>query len=220
MFARRAISSLGSKLAQRQPAAMAAVKHAVRAAPAHASAAGFSSISEPSYLGRPYKDIPTSIGEKGTAQTAWEKSCYFKIDFKITEDAMMYEAVQRFAAYNIGALAVTDSAGKVIGVISERDYVCKIALLGRSSKSTTVGEICTRGSNIVVAKTTDTIATCMKKMLAKDIRHLPVVDDEKKEVVGMLSIKDLIKELQKEKDDIIEKLTDFNLGKGAFFQHG
>ena len=36
-----------------------------------------------------------SIGEKGTAQTAWEKSCYFKIDFKISEDAMMYEAVQR-----------------------------------------------------------------------------------------------------------------------------
>ena len=53
----------------------------------------------------------------------------------------------------------------------------------------------------------------------QDIRHLPVVDDAKKEVVGMLSIKDLIKELQKEKDDIITKLSDFNIGKGAFFEH-
>lgn len=125
----------------------------------------------------------------------------------------------RFAAYNIGALAVTDTAGKVIGVISERDYVCKIALLGRSSKTTTVGEVCTRGPNIVVAKKTDSIEVCMRKMLAKDIRHLPVVDEEKGDVVGMLSIKDLIKEIQKHKDDIITKLSDFNIGKGAFFEH-
>ena len=44
---------------------------------------------------RTHKHAMQSIGEKGTAQTAWEKSCYFKIDFKISEDAMMYEAVQR-----------------------------------------------------------------------------------------------------------------------------
>jgi CBS domain-containing protein len=128
-------------------------------------------------------------------------------------------ACLRFAAYNIGALAVCDANGKVIGVISERDYVCKIALLGRSSKSTPIGEVCTRGPNIVVAKKTDTIQTCMRKMLAKDIRHLPVVDQDKGDVIGMLSIKDLIKELQKEKDDIITKLSDFNIGKGAFFEH-
>ncbi|TFJ86722.1 hypothetical protein NSK_001810 [Nannochloropsis salina CCMP1776] len=210
MIARQVVRRLSSRFSPRSGASVAAATPALRA-PFMPVVVDFSSLSEPSYLSRPYKDIPASIGEKGTAQTAWEKSCYFKIDFKIPEEAMMYEAVQRFAAYNIGALAVTDQEGKVIGVISERDYVCK---------STTVGEVCTRGSNIVVAKTTDSIATCMKKMLAKDIRHLPVVDDEKKEVVGMLSIKDLIKELQKEKDDIIEKLTDFNLGKGAFFQHG
>lgn len=54
-----------------------------------------SSLSEPAYLTKPYKEIPSSIGDKATAQTAWEKSCYFKIDFKIAEDAMMYEAVQR-----------------------------------------------------------------------------------------------------------------------------
>ncbi|CAM9965414.1 unnamed protein product, partial [Phaeothamnion confervicola] len=99
-----------------------------------------------------------------------EKSCYFKINFKIPEDAMVYEAVQRFAAYNIGALAVTDASGAVAGIISERDYVSKVALLGKQSKSTKVREIATMGSNIIVAKNTDTVHDCMKKMLARDIR--------------------------------------------------
>ena len=64
-----------------------------------------------------------------------------------------------------------------------------------------------------------TLRPLRRPLQPQDIRHLPVVDDAKKEVVGMLSIKDLIKELQKEKDDIITKLSDFNIGKGAFFEH-
>ena len=179
----------------------------------------FSSLSEPAYLNRPYKEVPSYIGERPTAQSAWEKSCYFKIDFKVNENCLVYEAVQRFAAYNIGALAVTNDEGKVVGMMSERDYVCKVALLGRSSKNTKISEVATLGENIVVAKKSDSVDACMRKMLARDIRHLPVVDEESGEVVGLLSIKDLIKELTKEKDDVITKLSDFNLGKGAFFEH-
>jgi predicted transcriptional regulator len=179
----------------------------------------FSSLSEPAYLNRPYKEVPSFIGERATAQSAWEKSCYFKIDFKVNENSLVYEAVQRFAAYNIGALAVTNDEGKVVGMMSERDYVCKVALLGRSSKNTKISEVATLGENIVVAKKSDSVDACMRKMLARDIRHLPVVDEESGEVVGLLSIKDLIKELTKEKDDVITKLSDFNLGKGAFFEH-
>lgn len=66
---------------------------------------------------------------------ALEKSCYLKIDFTISQDATVYEAVQRFAAYNIGALAVTNADGKVAGIVSERDYVCKVSASSRSSGS-------------------------------------------------------------------------------------
>lgn len=166
---------------------------------------------------RRYGDVPEDIGHSSTAANAWAKSCYFKIDFKIDENATVYEAVQRFAAYNIGCLVVM-SGEDVAGIISERDYVTKVALLGRRSKDTKVSEICTTGANMVVAQTSDSVNDCMNKMLARDVRHLPVVDDDGS-VVGMLSIKDLIKEICFEKDEIITKLTDFSMGKGAFFEH-
>jgi len=62
-------------------------------------------------------------------------------------------------------------------VISERDYVCKIALLGRSSKETKVKEINTKSRNLITATTKDTVDACMHKMLSKGIRHLPLLDD-------------------------------------------
>uniref|UniRef100_A0A7S1XTH5 CBS domain-containing protein n=1 Tax=Phaeomonas parva TaxID=124430 RepID=A0A7S1XTH5_9STRA len=174
--------------------------------------------TQPTYMQRRYGDAPEDIGHSSTASTAWEKSCYFKIDFKISQDASVYEAVQKFAAYNIGCLVVM-KGDEVAGIISERDYVTKIALLGRKSVDTKVSEVCTSGANMVVARTTDSVQECMGKMLARDIRHLPVVEEETGQVVGMLSVKDLIKELVKEKDEIITKLTDFTMGRGAFFEH-
>ena len=63
---------------------------------------------------------------RSSAKDALQKSCYFKIDFGISEEATVYEAVQRFAAYNIGALAVTNEDKRVIGIVSERDYVSKV----------------------------------------------------------------------------------------------
>jgi predicted transcriptional regulator len=56
----------------------------------------------------------------------FQQSCYHKIDFKINEDSNVQEAVIRFNAFNIGCLAVTNDTNKVIGVISERDYISKI----------------------------------------------------------------------------------------------
>lgn len=71
---------------------------------------------------------------------------------------------------------------------------------------------------MIVAKTSDCITDCMRKMLSRDIRHLPLEDDDG-EIIGMLSIKDLVKEFAREKDEVIHKLHDFNMGKGAFFEH-
>jgi len=102
------------------------------------------------------------------------------------------------------------------GIVSERDYVCKIALLGRTSKDTPVKEISTRGSNIITAVADETVDSCMSKMMAKGIRHLPIVDGEKT-VIGMISIKDLVATVVKEKEDTIKVLSDFALGKGGHF---
>lgn len=102
------------------------------------------------------------------------------------------------------------------GVISERDYISKIALLGRTSKETKIKEIYTGASKLVTAKTTDSVESCMEKMLSRDIRHLPLVD-EKENVVGMISIKDLVRTVVAEKEQTIKVLSDFALGRGGHF---
>jgi len=101
-------------------------------------------------------------------------------------------------------------------VISERDYINKVALLGRSSKEMKIKEISTKSANLMTAKPSDSIDECMKKMLDKEIRHLPLLDDDGK-VIGMLSIKDIVKAIMEEKEKQLEVLTNFALGKGGHF---
>ena len=106
--------------------------------------------------------------------------------------------------------------GSMTGIVSERDYVCKIALLGRTSKDTPIKEIATGSAKLVTAPTDASVEECMEKMLSKDIRHLPIVDSSDK-VVGLISIKDLVKIVVKEKEKTIKVLSDFALGKGGHF---
>jgi len=75
--------------------------------------------------------------------------------------------------------------------VSERDYISKIALLGRKSKDTLVKEISTKTSNLMTAHPEDSVDECMEKMLSKDIRHLPLLDENGK-VIGMLSVSILV----------------------------
>jgi predicted transcriptional regulator len=152
-----------------------------------------------------------------SALSVFKKSCYNKIDFKINEDNTANNAVKRFAAFNIGCLAVTDSKNNIIGVLSQRDYINKVAALEKDSMNVKVKEICTYAPNIMIARKNDSIEQCLNKMLFKDIRHLLVVDETTNEFVGMISSKDLIKEIMKDKNDIITRLADFNIGKGGFF---
>jgi predicted transcriptional regulator len=150
-----------------------------------------------------------------SALTVFKGSCYHKIDFKIRDDKPANEAVKRFAAFNIGCLAVTDDSDQVVGVVSERDYINQVSAMGKDDKKVSIRDICT--PNVIIAKKDDTIEQCMNKMLFKDIRHLLVMDDATNECVGMISIKDLIKEVMKDKDEIITRLADFKMGKGAYF---
>ena len=109
-----------------------------------------------------------------------------------------------------------NSTGNLSGVISERDYITKIALLGRKSSETKVKEIATMSSKLITANVSDSVESCMEKMLAGDIRHLPLVNDTG-DLEGMISIKDLVKTTVMEKDETIKVLTDFALGKGGHY---
>ena len=111
---------------------------------------------------------------------------------------------------------MTRVTGNMTGVVSERDYICKIALLGRTSKETPVKEIATVGANIITATADESVQVCMEKMMNHGVRHLPIVDASKK-VIGMVSIKDLVKTVVKEKEEAIKVLSDFALGKGGHF---
>jgi len=152
-----------------------------------------------------------------SALNVFQNSCYHKIDFKISEDSNVKEAINRFTAFDIGCLAVTDKDNKVIGVCSERDFITKVASLGKNYNEVKVKDICTYGPKIIIAKKDDSLDACMHKMLFKDIRHLLVIDDKDEEFVGMISVKDLIKEIMKKNNDIITRLSDFKVGKGAYF---
>jgi len=165
------------------------------------------------------KRLLSTVTSKTTvsALSVFKNSCYHKIDFKINEENTANNAVKRFAAFNIGCLAVTDAKNEVIGVLSERDYINKVAALEKDDITTKIKEICTYTPNIIIAKKDDSIEQCMNKMLFKDIRHLLIMDDANNECIGMISIKDLIKEIMKDKDDIITRLTDFKIGKGGYF---
>merc|ERR1712130_490128 len=134
----------------------------------------------------------------------------------IEDDATVYEAVQKFSAYNIGALVTTNKAGSITGVLSERDYINKVALLGRNSKETKVSDISTKSARLITATPSDTVHDCLNKMLSKDIRHLPMINDDG-DVMGMLSVKDLVKAVVDEKEKALRDLSNFALGKGAHF---
>jgi predicted transcriptional regulator len=152
-----------------------------------------------------------------SALSVFKTSCYNKVDFKINENDMASNAVKRFSAFNIGCLAVIDKKNNLVGVLSKRDYINKVSALGKDDTVTKIKDICSYTPNIIIANKNDTIEQCMHKMLFKDIHHLLVMDETKNDFIGMISMKDLIKEVMKDKDEIITRLTDFNLGKGGYF---
>jgi len=109
------------------------------------------------------------------------------------------------------ALSITIFLGKLAGIISERDYIKKVSLLGKTSKETKIKAIFTQGANVVCATVDDSIETAMDKMMTKSIRHLPIMEGEK--LVGFVSIKDIIKEVVKEKEETLRSLSDTVFGK-------
>lgn len=209
-----ATSAAGRTLARPLAAAVASRALVVPQIAAPSRPSSSPSPPPPSLL--PTRRTFANLEDSKSAVDAYSKSCYFEMDFTISDGASVYEAIQKFAAFNIGALVTTDADGNVSGVISERDYINKIALLGRKSKDTLVKEISTRSADLVTATPHDPVEVCMDKMLKSGVRHLPLLDDDGK-VIGMLSIKDIVKVIMEEKNDMIKTLSNFALGKGGHF---
>lgn len=113
-------------------------------------------------------------------------------------------ALEVLAAYNIGALPVV-SDGKVVGIFSERDYARKVALKGLTSAITEISDIMT--SNVICVDLTHSVLDCMGLMTEKHIRHLPVLD--KGELVGVLSIGDLVKVIIEDQQFQIQQLESY-----------
>lgn len=100
----------------------------------------------------------------------------------------VYEAIEEMDKLNIGALIVMENQN-LKGIVSERDYRSKVILKGRTSKNTLVSDIMT--TNIFYVDPCDTVESCMSVMTDKKIRHLPVM--QKNDVIGIISIGDLVK---------------------------
>jgi len=147
----------------------------------------------------------------------FQNSCYHKLDFKINEDKLVSHAIQKFASCNIGCLAVTNQHNHVVGVLSERDYIHKISAVGRDASHIKIRDICTYDPTTILANQNDSIEQCAIKMISNDIRHLLIVDESSRECMGMISIKDVVKELILDKNNVITRLSDFKSGRGGYF---
>ena len=124
---------------------------------------------------------------------------------QIDADATVFDAIKRMVEANVGALLVTER-GSVAGIITERDYLRRVTLEGRTERETLVREIMTTPLVYVTPETS--IDECMAVMTERRIRHLPVFSDGR-ELVGIVSIGDLVKFKSAEQDFQIKFLTEY-----------
>jgi len=129
--------------------------------------------------------------------------------YSISPGATVFEAMDIMAKQNTGALMVVIGS-RVEGIISERDCVRKMDLEGRSAKTTKVSEIMT--SKLISVEAAQPLEECMSIMIEKNIRHLPVYDG--KELLGLISIRDVLKEVIDVQKSLIAQLEHYITGGG------
>ncbi|MEJ2454471.1 MAG: CBS domain-containing protein [Candidatus Thiodiazotropha sp.] len=122
----------------------------------------------------------------------------------VAADATVFEALTIMADKGIGALVVLQD-NKPVGLFSERDYARNIILKGRTSKQTKVSEV--MSSHVVVAHPDQSVEECMAIMTEKRVRHLPVMQGD--ELIGIISIGDLVKAIIENQQFMIEQLVNY-----------
>ena len=127
--------------------------------------------------------------------------------FTITPDTSVYHALELMVEKNVSALLVMEN-DKLAGIFTERDYARKVALKGKSSKETQIGDIMTRDQ--ITVSPVSTIDECMLLMTGKYIRHLPVVDNDK--LAGIISIGDVVRCIIEEQKSIIGHMEQYIAG--------
>lgn len=127
--------------------------------------------------------------------------------YQVAPSTSVFEALQTLARYEVGALVVLDQ-GRLVGVVSERDYTRKVALQGRNSRETAVADIMTR--DVITVTTQTRSREAMALMSQRKIRHLPVLDGAR--VVGMLSIRDILDDIIASQEETISQLTNYIAG--------
>jgi CBS domain-containing protein len=128
----------------------------------------------------------------------------------IAPEACVYDAIKLMAEKRIGSVLVMD-AGRLVGILSERDYARKVVLQDKSSKTTAVQEIMT--APVVSVSMDNTVGECMRIITEKRIRHLPVIEEDA--VAGIVSIGDLVNWVINEQQQTIRHLEAYITGVAA-----
>lgn len=122
----------------------------------------------------------------------------------VSPQSTIRQALELMAEKNIGALLVLEE-NQLVGMFSERDYARKVVLQGKSSVDTLVRDIMT--TKVICIKVSQTFTECMQTMTDHHIRHLPVMDGQN--VIGLISIGDVVKEILEEQTRTIEQLKSY-----------
>jgi CBS domain-containing protein len=129
--------------------------------------------------------------------------------FSVSPTATVYDALVLMEKYNTGALMVVKD-NKVEGILSERDCVRRMDLAGKNAKTTKVNEIMT--SKVIYVEAAQELEECMALMIDKNIRHLPVFDGN--ELLGLISVRDVLKEVVDVQKFMISQLEHYITGGG------
>ena len=127
--------------------------------------------------------------------------------YYVVPDTSVYEAIRLMSDKGIGALVVLQD-DMLVGMFSERDYTRRIALMDRSSRTTPVSDI--MSTTLTTVTPTTSIDECLSLMTDKHIRHLPIMQEG--ELIGMLSIGDLVKTMIAEQQKMIQQLQSYITG--------
>ena len=126
----------------------------------------------------------------------------------ISPDASVLEAIKMMAEHNVGAVLVESVADKVQGIMTERDVIIKLEAKDRSAATTKVRELMT--DKVLYVESTQSVEECMELMNAKGIRHLPVYENG--DLLGLISIRDVLREVIAEQKTMISHLENYISG--------